>query len=227
MLAACKPGNRQIVDAADYDSFWLWAGVTPQSLLKTARSLYLHYGEIHVADPARLEVLRPQTPRLNKTEIWLVLRIETLRFPAALLDQIIAELDRWNDAGNTVAGLQIDFDARTRFLAEYAGFLQMIRKRLPAQYRLSVTGLLDWSANGDPAGLDALSQVIDEIVVQTYQGRQTIPGYATYLKQLGRLRVPFKVGLVQGGEWQEPPELRALPQFRGFVVFLVNSKPRD
>ena len=215
------------VDAADYDSFWLWAGVRPQPVLKQARTIYLHYAEIRQIDPDRLEVLRPQMPRLQRPDIWLVLRIETLRFPGALMDRVITELVHWRDAGNKVVGLQIDFDARTRFLSEYAAFLAKIRRQLPKDFKLSITGLLDWSANGDPAGLDDLSAVIDEVVVQTYQGRKTIFGYAGYLKQLGRLRVPFKVGLVQGGEWSEPPELQSFPQFRGFVVFLVNPERAD
>lgn len=216
-----------IVDAADYDSFWLWAGVKPQPVMEQGRTIYLHYAEIRQANPNRLEVLRPQMPRLQQPDIWLVLRIETLRFPGALLDRVFNELVRWRDAGNKVVGLQIDFDARTRFLSEYAAFLARIRLELPKKFKLSVTGLLDWSANGDPAGLDALSAVVDEVVVQTYQGRKTIAGYAGYLKQLERLHVPFKVGLVQGGEWSEPPELQSFPQFRGFVVFLVNPEQAD
>jgi hypothetical protein len=149
------------VDAADYDSFWLWAGVRPQPVLKQARTIYLHYAEIRQIDPDRLEVLRPQMPRLQRPDIWLVLRIETLRFPGALMDRVITELVHWRDAGNKVAGLQIDFDARTRFLSKYAAFLAKIRRQLPKDFKLSITGLLDWSANGDPAGLDDLSAVID------------------------------------------------------------------
>ena len=29
------------VNAADYDAFWLWAGVTPQPVLARVRSLYI------------------------------------------------------------------------------------------------------------------------------------------------------------------------------------------
>ena len=61
------------------------------------------------------------------------------------------DLVRWQAAGNHVAGLQIDFDAATRGLGSYAAFLAQLRRRLPGHYRLSVTGLMDWSAHGDPA----------------------------------------------------------------------------
>ena len=64
--------------------------------------------------------------------------------------------------------------------------------------------------------------IVDEIVIQTYQGRKTIPGYAAYLEQLDRLNVPYKLGLVQGGEWSAPRALALDPHFNGYVVFLVN-----
>ena len=60
------------------------------------------------------------------------------------------------------------------------------------------------------------------MVVQSYQGRTTIPGYDSYLARLARVPVPHKVALVQGGEWREPAGLQADPLFRGYVVFLVN-----
>ena len=61
-------------------------------------------------------------------------------------------------------------------------------------------------------------------VVQSYQGRSTIPGYADYLDRLARVPIPHKVALEQGGEWQEPAALRSDPGFRGHVVFLVNPE---
>ena len=34
------------VDAEDYDAFWLWGGVTPQPVLRRARTLYVLQGLI-------------------------------------------------------------------------------------------------------------------------------------------------------------------------------------
>ena len=67
--------------------------------------------------------------------------------------------------------------------------------------------------------------MVDEVVLQTYQGRRTIPGYEAYLAGLGRMRAPFKIGLVEGGDWTAPPGLAANPWFRGYVVFLKNTPP--
>ena len=99
----------------------------------------------------------------------------------------------------------------------------MLRRWLPPRYRLGITGLLDWSANGDPRGLDLLAGTVDEAVLQIYQGRHVIPGYAGYLARLGGMRMPFRIGLLQGGEWRTPAILLTNPWFRGYVVFLRNE----
>jgi len=219
----------EIVDAADYDAFWLWAGVTPQPVLAQARSLYILQGQIAAPrsgkGPAVLIAQGGAIPRLRRGEAWIVYRAHTLDWTPRIYDQILTRISRWRQAGDPVAGVQIDFDARTRHLDKYGAFLRDLRARLPAYCRLSITGLLDWSSQGDPAALDALAGVVDEVVLQTYQGHRTIPGYDAYLDRLGRLKVPFKIGLVQGGEWRAPAALAANPRFRGYVVFLRNPPP--
>ena len=223
-----RPG---VVDAADYDAFWLWAGVAPQPVLARARTVYLLAGQIApprrgratAAGPARLVAQGGATPHIRHGEVWIVYRAHTLGWPPEIYPQILAELARWRAAGNPVVGVQIDFDARTRRLDQYAAFLGTLRARLPSDCRLGVTGLLDWSSQGDSAALTALAGVVDEVVLQTYQGRHTIPGYAGYLARLDRVKLPFKIGLVQGGEWTPPTGLAGNPWFRGYVVFLRNG----
>ena len=213
------------VRAADYDAFWLWAGVKPQPALAVARTLYILQGQVAPLSAdveGRLIAQGGAVPHLRGVEIWLDYRAHTLRWSPAVYAQILARLARWRAAGDPVVGLQIDFDSGTRHLADYAAFLQSLRARLPPDCRLSITGLLDWSSQGDSAALDALGGVVDEVVLQTYQGRRTIPGYEAYLARLGRLKVPFKIGLVQGGDWRAPPDLTANPWFQGYVVFLKN-----
>lgn len=221
-LASCTPAPADRVDAANYDAFWLWAGVTPQPVLKRARTIYLLAGEVR-RDTGIFVSLRPATPRLGVGELYLVVRVNTLEWKPGTAGAIRGVLDKWEAAGNRLAGVQIDFDARTRHLDKYAQFLRQFRAELPRNQRFSVTGLLDWSAHGDPTALQSLGGTVDEIVIQTYQGRQTIPGYESYFRQIRNLHIPFKIGLVQGGEWHEPPDVRDHPAFRGYVVFLVNQ----
>jgi hypothetical protein len=220
--AACGRAGPDEVDARRHDAFWLWAGVRPQPVLARAKTLYVLDGEILAARPDRYVGLRPGVPRLPGTQLWLVVRTDTLAWPEAALPALVARLNRWAAAGNRVEGLQLDFDAATGGLGGYAAFLRALRRRLPARYRLSITGLMDWSANGDPAALAALGGTIDEAVIQTYRGRTTIPGYEAYFRRMKGFPLPFRVGLVQGGAWREPPGLAEEPNFRGYVVFLLN-----
>ena len=217
------PENR--VDANHYDAFWLWAGVKPQPVLARAARIYLLQGQVEAREPVRFVSQRPAIPHVRGPDIWMVVRVETLRWPPPVYRQVLAQLARWRSAGNRVVGIQIDFDARTRHLEDYAAFLQDLRHRLPADCKLGITGLLDWSSNGDPKGLDALASVVDEVVLQIYQGRHVIPGYAGYLARLDRMKIPFRIGLLQGGEWRAPAGLATNQHFRGYVVFLQNPKP--
>lgn len=210
------------VNAADYDAFWLWAGVKPQPALDSAKTIYILEGEIRAGPNPRISRLRGGTPRVKHADVWLVYRVETIEWGPDTARQINADLARWKKAGSRTVGVQIDFDAATRGLQGYAEFLKILSNQLPADTKLGITGLMDWSSRADPGGLKAISGIVDEIVIQTYQNRKTIPGYAAYLQQLDRLDVPYKLGLVQGGEWSAPTALSSDPHFKGYVVFLVN-----
>jgi hypothetical protein len=219
LLAGCRDPDR--VNAQHHDAFWVWAGVNPPAGLTQARTLYLLDGEVRGADPGRYVPLRAGIPRLAPAEIWLVVRTDTLDWPPGLAESLPPRLDRWARAGNHVAGLQIDFDARTRHLDDYVAFLARVRHILPRRYKLSITGLMDWSANGDPRQLLRLKGTVDEVIIQTYQGRSTIWGYERYFDRMKDFPIPFKVGLVEQGRWIEPEGLRAEPNFKGYVVFLL------
>ena len=217
----------QPVVAERYDAFWLWAGVKPQPVLAQAKSIYILAGEVRADDPGRFRLLRPVTPVAPHAQLWLVVRVETLDWTPQVQGDILNLAEKWNRQGRPLAGVQIDFDSHTRNLKNYAAFLRTFRKDLPSRYQLSITGLLDWSANGDPSALSDLADIVDEIVLQTYQGRETIPGYERWLAKLDDLPMPFRVGLIQGGRWHEPENLNKIPNFRGFVIFLVNSPSRQ
>jgi hypothetical protein len=225
-LALAWPAAAGTVQTEDYDAFWLWAGVKPQPALERARTLYILQGQIaplsRTDDVGVLIAQGGAVPHLRRGEVWLDYRAHTLTWSPLVYAQILARLARWRAAGDPVVGLQIDFDSGTRHLADYAAFLRDLRARLPADCKLSITGLLDWSSQGDSAALGALGGVVDEVVLQTYQGGHTIPGYEAYLARLSRMTIPFKIGLVEGGDWKAPPDLAANPWFRGYVVFLKN-----
>lgn len=212
------------VNATQYDEFWLWSAVRPQPVLAQAKTLYILQGQI--SEQRGISRFIPQgiaVPRLHHGQVWLTYRVETLNWSENIYRSIRQQLIRWQKQGNPVAGIQIDFDARTLHMQEYIAFLTTLRQQLPEQYALSITGLLDWSNHTSPELVNQLADVVDEVVIQTYQGRHTIPTYATYLSRLANLKIPFKIGLVQHGEWQAPAYLQQSAWFRGYVVFLLND----
>jgi hypothetical protein len=220
ILAGCGTGDPDRVRADRYDSFWLWAGTAPTQSVRRAESVYILDGEVR-GTPARFVPLRMTAPKAPNPHVWLVVRTDTLDWPENANPSLAARLNRWASEGNRIDGLQIDFDARTKHLGDYAQFLKKVRRELPARYKLSITGLMDWSANGDPQLLAALKGVVDEVVIQTYQGRSTIWGYDAYFARMKGFPIPFKVGLVENGRWIEPRGLRSEPNFKGYVVFLL------
>lgn len=228
LLTGCKAepqAQSPRVKAAGFDAIYVWPGVRPAPD-SVAKTVYLLDGEVRRNGPARLERLRMGVPKLPGRSVWLVVRAERLDWNDATYAAILGDIEKWQAAGNAMAGLQIDFDAATRGIKGYAAFLRAVRERLPKQWKLSITGLMDWSAHGDPQALAGLAQTVDEVVVQTYQHRSTIPGYEQYFARMERFPIPFRVALVEGGEWTAPPMLERHPNFRGYVVFLLNpTKP--
>jgi hypothetical protein len=195
--------------------------VPPPPAVKRARELYILGGEIRRGGLVRLVDMRAGVPRLGGPHVWLTVRTERLDWDAATWDAVRAMLTRWRVAGNRIEGLQIDFDAATPGLGRYRAFLEQVRRELPQGTGLSITGLLDWSANGDPAELARLAGLVDEVVIQTYQGRTTIPGYAAWFSHIDTLPLPHKIALVEGGEWTPPAALTRDQRFGGYVVFLL------
>ncbi|WP_421847506.1 DUF3142 domain-containing protein [Novosphingobium sp.] len=227
-LASCGKSEAPRVNPAQYERFFLWAGVPPPPAVKHARELYILGGEIRRGGPVRLINMRAGVPHLSGPDVWLTVRTERLDWDAATWDAVRAMLARWRAAGNRLEGLQIDFDAATPGLAHYRAFLEQVRRELPPGTRLSITGLLDWSANGDPVELARLAGLVDEVVIQTYQGRHTIPGYAAWFGHIDSLPIPHKIALVEGGEWTPPSALARDRQFGGYVVFLLKPpSPAD
>ncbi|MEI7376147.1 DUF3142 domain-containing protein [Dickeya chrysanthemi] len=216
------------VDAARYHAFWLWAAVQPQPVLSRADTLYLHQGEI-TRRHGKSVFLRQGIPvsTLPVRNLWLSFRVSELHIGEQQMQHLLHLRQRWVAAGNQVEGIQIDFDAKSYNLASYVAFLQALRQQLPPGCRLSVTGLLDWAKTGDVRQLNRLSGVVDELVVQTYQGRHTVDNYTAYLPALMKLTLPFRLGLVQHGKWDEQWQRRliASPFYRGEVVFLLNPTP--
>ncbi|MFZ2724681.1 MAG: DUF3142 domain-containing protein [Methylococcaceae bacterium] len=208
----------------NYQQFWLWGGVKTTPLLKHAQRLYILQGRI-IERRQQLIFQRQGLPALQNltAELILVYRLETLAWNELLRARILNHIQSWQYRGNHVIGIQLDFDANTKGLFAYEQFLKKVRASLPPQYQLSITGLLDWTRNADVQVLNALQQTVDEVIFQTYQGRHSINNYELYLKSLLKLKLPFKVGIVERGLWRKEYEflLASSPYYAGIVVFLL------
>jgi hypothetical protein len=228
VLLSARAVAADTVDASKYDAFWLWSGVAPQPVLKQARCVYVLQGQIEAkrGDESQVRFIAQgvAVPHNQPVEVWLAYRVHTLHWTPHEYAIVLAQLHRWRQAGNDVAGVQIDFDARTMHLQEYMEFLKGLRRQVPSEYRLGITGLLDWSSRADPDEVNQLRGIVDEVVVQTYQGRHTIENYSAYLPRVSQLGLPFKIGLIQGGNWDAPRYIATSPWFRGYVVFLQNPR---
>ena len=227
-LNACQPTQSATskVDANDFASFWIWGDIQTAPYLVHAKELYILQGEIRYSKSKQISTFTPQGVSILKLphqKIWLVFRTHHLAWNEQNYQTILNRLEHWRNQGNQVQGIQIDFDSKTNSLKDYAIFLQKLRQKLPQQYRLSITGFLDWTNFKDQNTLTLFRQNIDELVIQTYQGTTTIPNYPEYLKRISALRLPYKVGLVQHGTWFGNSTKQKDRYFKGYVIFLLRS----
>jgi hypothetical protein len=225
-LAAKPCLASDVVRAENYDAFWLWAGVKSRPVLDQAKTIYLLQGEIgHGQDGAvRVKAQGATEPGPHKPTIWLAYRVRALDWDQSIFVAINDRLAAWQAFSGEIAGVQIDFDASTRGLENYADFLQRLRQHLPKHDRLSITGLMDWASQGDPQTLDALSKAVDEVIFQTYRGHDTLADINAYLARLHRVKIPFKIGLAEGSSWSPTEQIDRNPNFRGYIVFLQNHR---
>ena len=228
MTAAAPAAADDVVRAADYDAYWLWAGVKGRPEIQRAKTLYLLQGEIGPDrdDAVRLKAQGGTEPRPHRQELWLVYRVRSLAWTPEILAAINRRLTLWRAQPGRVLGVQMDFDASTRGLRNYAAFLAELRRSLPTGCALSVTGLMDWASQAAPEDIDALFGTVDELIFQTYRGRETVRDIDAYLARLHRLHIPFRLGLAEGASWSPPETLTHHPNFLGYVVFLRNL-PRE
>ena len=82
---------------------------------------------------------------------------------------------------------------------------------------------MDWTNIQDAETLRLFRENINELVIQTYQGSTTISNYQQYLQKVSKLNLPYKIGLVQHGEWNKSLDFKSDPNFKGYVVFLLRD----
>ena len=209
--------------------YWFWAGRSVLNEAPVHSLYYIHQGTLERGSKTgRSLLLRPHGAAPVKTSsagIFLVFRLERIEVDQSFLDIVTSKLKTWEGKGNRVLGIQIDYDSPTRALIPYVDFLRRLRRDLPPEYQLSVTGLADWAANASEDSLLALSGVADEIVFQLYNGRKGIPDIPRYLRRMTTMQLSFRIGLLNNQEisLEEREKLQKNPHFRGWVYFLPGT----
>ncbi|CAK0742598.1 DUF3142 domain-containing protein [Gammaproteobacteria bacterium] len=208
--------------------YWAWhPKVHLARVLSHAGRLYLLVGEFLRCSAGQACFQRRgfPPPSASTHSLVLVYRLEVMQWPGRFQQQIQQDIQAFEAKGNSVWGIQLDFDAATSKLGPYGALLQKVRAQLASSYGLSVTGLMDWASQGRLEDLNALQGVINEIVFQTYQGRHPVPDHLRYLESLSKraLTAPFKIGLIEHGQYDAHvlAAVRRHPYYRGTVVFLL------
>lgn len=202
-------------------AFWAWRTQAPTStdIYQTfratkANTLFLRAGQFDVEN-AGVQRIRPAAGVFPPmVELHLVynatrkLLREWERLDADELAQAIAttyqaDLARATKTQAQVVGLQLDFDAPTRLLPQYAVLLRKLRACVPSTTQLSITGLPTWANARD---LAAVLAAVDFWIPQCYGTQipdrltKRIPisspaEVARTIKQARQLGKPFYAGL--------------------------------
>lgn len=179
--------------------YWIWAGITEQDIPSNPKDfIYVWQGTISQKAGTVYYDRRGLFPYpAQHKNMVLVYRLEGELPSVDIVTGLFRDASEgWQRYGITIKGLQIDFDSPTAKLASYGDYLSMMRHSLPQNFSLSITGLGDWIIDGDRAALLRMTNAVDDIVFQLYQGREPIANAAYYAQKLRRANFPFRLGLL-------------------------------
>ncbi len=211
-MASCGRGLRgsQASSQPWTVGFWLWQGAEFDVAAAGNRPfdvLYVQVGRVDsywknsVSWP-----LQAQMPPAK--EFWALWRYDPPARPAeAQIPMIAGDFEKRRaeaaGRGQTLVGVQLDFDCPTGDLAEYASFLEMLGKALPAGTRLSITALLDWFRAGTEIS-DVLAHA-SEFVPQFYDAAMSPEGRLRAIAEpidaarwgsvFNSFKIPYRVGI--------------------------------
>jgi Protein of unknown function (DUF3142) len=200
-------------------AFWAWRTNAPSEAeiakaftATQSQTLFLRAGQFDLANNS-LQRIRPVSGQLPAAvEVHLVYnatrdflrgweQLEPSAIAANVADTFRADVGRANKT--YIVGLQLDFDAPTRLLPQYASTLKRLRELLPPNTKLSITGLPTWVNSRD---LKAVLAAVDFWILQCYGTNipthlsQRIPissptDVARTISKARQLNKPFYAGL--------------------------------
>ncbi len=203
-------------------AFWAWRNESPaetevrQAFDATrAQALFLRASQIDYGNRklTRIRELSGKFPR--EVELQLVYngtrallaefeQVDVNALAALLADSFKVDAARAAQDGARIVGMQLDLDVPTRLLGRYGQVLRVLRERLPAGMKLSVTGLPTWMDSA--AALAEMLKAVDFWIPQAYGAQiperldQLVPvsSPALVARTIARVRqfeTPFYAGL--------------------------------
>jgi len=94
----------ETVQAENYNAFWLWAGVQPQSALSPAKEIYLLAGEVSGRGGAHIVTQRSATPHIHGPQVWIVYRAQTVEWNGHIMQDVLAHLEAWPESHSLQPG---------------------------------------------------------------------------------------------------------------------------
>lgn len=209
-----------------------WSGGMTEALqaaAESSRGFLVLAGEIEGPDSGwRFRPVNVDWESLAVTEkkLWLTLRVHSRALdqkrwsPAPFARLLRHLLEKAEEGGATLTGLQIDYDAATEQLPRYREWLEALRHELP-QWPLSITGLPDWLTHKTlpslVAGLDDFVLQLHSLEVPEDANKEPLlfdPEKAlAWITQAESLNISFSIALPTYG-WRivfdENKEVRAL-----------------
>jgi hypothetical protein len=202
-------------------AFWAWRTQAPTTAevqkafaATNAKTLFLRAGQFDVFSGS-VERIRPVSGVLpSAVELHLVYN-STRRFlhkfeeltPGTLAKMIAdtyqSDFSRAQNNNADVHGIQLDFDVPGRLLPRYGEILQQLRKLLPPDTKLSITGLPTWLSTND---VNAVLANVDFWVPQCYGASiptriteripiSSAPDVERIVSKVRQLNKPFYAGL--------------------------------
>ena len=203
-----------LINLAHASEVWIWPAAYPK-MRNFSDTAYVLQVQFPKQGPK--VSLGPSPWPWKLKELHLVFRFERRPLPEEV-DVHFKELAyRWEGHGVRVAGIQLDYDCPTSKLADYAYVVREIRKRLPPQYQLSVTGLYDWFHK---PSLKHFGKDVP-LYFQLYHGLHPVAVATNNLSPTIELQSHFKLGLLpeQSLDPLLKKSLEKDRRFKGLVYF--------
>ncbi len=194
--------------------FWLWPGASIDATAAGTHPfdvLYVQAGRVDSYFKNSVSWRWPtQIPQA--AEYWALWRYDPPAIPAdAQIDVIARDFVKRRDEasarGQTVIGIQLDYDCPTDDLPQYASFLEKLAKALPPGSRISMTALLDWFREG--TRVRELLEHTNEFVPQFYDAAPNMEGQlrgiaepvdaARWAPVFNAFGIPYRVGITTFG----------------------------